>query len=121
MGEEQVAIPFGGTVAVFARRPVGLMTTIGACPLGAALVIVVEDVSLRQEQVWHASRPFSPRQGSPRRRDSHAAEDHQGEAAEDLRRERFLSRLIVRFALPVLAKCTIGTTSLRLACRPREL
>lgn len=46
---ENAAVPIGGTVAVFAQGPVGLMATVGARLLGAGLVIAVESVPKRQE------------------------------------------------------------------------
>lgn len=49
MGAEHAAIPIGGTVAVFAQGPVGLMATAGARLLGAGLIIGVENVPQRQE------------------------------------------------------------------------
>jgi threonine dehydrogenase-like Zn-dependent dehydrogenase len=49
MGAEHANIPPGGTVAVFAQGPVGLMATAGARLLGAGLVIGVESVPKRQE------------------------------------------------------------------------
>lgn len=49
MGAEHAAIPIGGTVAIFAQGPVGLMATVGARLQGAALVIAVESVPQRQE------------------------------------------------------------------------
>jgi threonine dehydrogenase-like Zn-dependent dehydrogenase len=42
-------IPVGGSVAVFAQGPVGLMATVGARLLGAGLVIAVESVARRKE------------------------------------------------------------------------
>lgn len=48
-GAENAAIPIGGTVAVFAQGPVGLMSTVGARLCGAGLVIAVESVPRRQE------------------------------------------------------------------------
>jgi isopropanol dehydrogenase (NADP+) len=48
-GAENANIPIGGTVAVFAQGPVGLMATAGAKLLGAARVIGVENVPKRQE------------------------------------------------------------------------
>ncbi len=48
-GAEEAAIPIGGTVAVFAQGPVGLMATVGSRLLGAGLVIAVESVPKRQE------------------------------------------------------------------------
>lgn len=53
MGAEHAAIPIGGTVAVFAQGPVGLMATAGARLLGAGLVIAVESVRQRQELARH--------------------------------------------------------------------
>ncbi len=49
MGAEHAAIPIGGSVAVFAQGPVGLMATVGARLLGAGLVIGVENVPERQK------------------------------------------------------------------------
>jgi threonine dehydrogenase-like Zn-dependent dehydrogenase len=49
MGAENGNIPIGGTVAVFAEGPVGLMATAGAKLRGAALIIGVEAVPKRQD------------------------------------------------------------------------
>jgi isopropanol dehydrogenase (NADP+) len=49
MGAEQAHIPIGGTVAIFAQGPVGLMATVGARLLGAGLVIAIESVPNRKE------------------------------------------------------------------------
>jgi threonine dehydrogenase-like Zn-dependent dehydrogenase len=49
MGAEYANIPVGGSVAVFAQGPVGLMATVGARLLGAGLVIAVESVPKRKE------------------------------------------------------------------------
>ncbi len=49
MGAEHGNIPIGGTVAVFAQGPVGLMGTFGAKLRGAGLVIGVESMPERQE------------------------------------------------------------------------
>ncbi|MEW2269234.1 NAD(P)-dependent alcohol dehydrogenase [Streptomyces griseofuscus] len=49
MGAEHGAIPIGGTVAVLAQGPVGLMATAGARLRGAGLVIGVESVPSRRE------------------------------------------------------------------------
>ncbi len=46
---EHAAIPIGGTVAIFAQGPVGLMATVGARLLGAGLVIAVEGIPRRAE------------------------------------------------------------------------
>jgi threonine dehydrogenase-like Zn-dependent dehydrogenase len=48
MGAEHAAIPLGGSVAVFAAGPVGLMAIQGAKLLGAGQVIAVENVPKRQ-------------------------------------------------------------------------
>jgi threonine dehydrogenase-like Zn-dependent dehydrogenase len=53
MGAEHANISIGGTVAVFAQGPVGLMATVGARLLGAGLVIAVESVPKRQEMARH--------------------------------------------------------------------
>lgn len=49
MGAEHGNIPTGGTVAVIAQGPVGLMATAGARLCGAGLVIGVESVPGRQQ------------------------------------------------------------------------
>ena len=49
MGAEYGNIPIGGTVAVLAQGPVGLMATVGARLRGAGLIIGVESVPRRQE------------------------------------------------------------------------
>ena len=49
MGAEHAEIPVGGTVAVFAQGPVGLMATKGAALRGAGHIIAVETVPNRQE------------------------------------------------------------------------
>ncbi|MDZ7687316.1 MAG: NAD(P)-dependent alcohol dehydrogenase [Halobacteriales archaeon] len=49
MGAEHAEIPVGGTVAVFAQGPVGLMATKGAELQGAGRIIAVEMVPERQE------------------------------------------------------------------------
>lgn len=46
---ERANIPVGGTVAVFAQGPVGLMATKGAALQGAGQIIAVESVPKRQE------------------------------------------------------------------------
>lgn len=48
-GAENADIPMGGTVAVFAQGPVGLMATKGARLQGAGEIIAVETVPERQE------------------------------------------------------------------------
>ena len=53
IGAEHADIPIGGTVAIFAQGPVGLMATVGARLLGAGLVIAVETVPLRKELAKH--------------------------------------------------------------------
>ena len=49
MGAEHGAIPIGGTVAVFACGPVGLMAVAGARLRGAGLIIAVETDPKRQQ------------------------------------------------------------------------
>ncbi len=49
IGAEQADIPLGGTVAIFAQGPVGLMATAGARLLGAGLVIAVDSKPNRLE------------------------------------------------------------------------
>jgi isopropanol dehydrogenase (NADP+) len=53
MGAEHGDIPIGGSVAIFAQGPVGLMATVGARLLGAGLVIAVESVPRRKELAKH--------------------------------------------------------------------
>ncbi|MFW5798077.1 MAG: zinc-binding dehydrogenase, partial [Planctomycetota bacterium] len=53
MGAEHADIPMGGTVAVFAQGPVGLMSTVGARLQGAGLVVAVETVDNRKELARH--------------------------------------------------------------------
>lgn len=53
MGAEHANIPLGGSVAVFAQGPVGLMATAGARLLGAGTIIAVESVPKRQELAQH--------------------------------------------------------------------
>lgn len=53
MAAENARIPIGGTVAVFAQGPVGLMCTAGARLQGAAYVIAVENVRARQDMARH--------------------------------------------------------------------
>jgi len=52
-GAENAHIPIGGTVAVFAQGPVGLMATVGARLLGAGLVITVESEPKRKDLARH--------------------------------------------------------------------
>src|SRR5689334_8883267 len=49
MGAEHANIPIGGSVAVLAQGPVGLMATVGARLLGVGLVIGVENIPQRQK------------------------------------------------------------------------
>ncbi|HMS86081.1 MAG TPA: alcohol dehydrogenase catalytic domain-containing protein, partial [Nitrospira sp.] len=49
MGAEHANIPIGGSVAIFAQGPVGLMATVGARLLGAGFVIAVETVPQRKK------------------------------------------------------------------------
>jgi isopropanol dehydrogenase (NADP+) len=53
MAAENARIPMGGTVAVFAQGPVGLMCTAGARLQGAGHIIAVENVPRRQELARH--------------------------------------------------------------------
>lgn len=48
-GAEAADVPIGGTVAVFAQGPVGLMATAGARLRGAGLIIGVDSIPQRQE------------------------------------------------------------------------
>lgn len=47
VGAEHAKIPIGGSVAIFAQGPVGLMATVGSRLLGAGLVIGVESMPQR--------------------------------------------------------------------------
>ncbi len=49
MGAENGEVPMGGTAAVFAQGPIGLMCTVGARLQGAGTVIAVESVAERIE------------------------------------------------------------------------
>lgn len=49
MGAEKGNIPMGGTVAIFAQGPIGLMCTVGARLQGAGKIIAVESVPERIE------------------------------------------------------------------------
>jgi threonine dehydrogenase-like Zn-dependent dehydrogenase len=53
MAAENARIPIGGTVAIFAQGPVGLMCTVGARLQGAGYVIAVESIPSRQELARH--------------------------------------------------------------------
>jgi isopropanol dehydrogenase (NADP+) len=53
MGAELGDIPIGGTAAIFAEGPVGLMATAGAKLRGAGLIIGVEAMPKRQELARH--------------------------------------------------------------------
>ena len=53
MAAEHGAIPIGGSVAIFAQGPVGLMATVGARLMGAGLVIAVESVPRRKQLAKH--------------------------------------------------------------------
>jgi threonine dehydrogenase-like Zn-dependent dehydrogenase len=53
MGAEHAAIPLGGTVAVFAQGPVGLMATVGARLQGAGFIIAVESMPERKKLAAH--------------------------------------------------------------------
>lgn len=52
-GAENANIPMGGSVAIFAQGPVGLMATVGARLQGAGLVIAVETMPERQKLARH--------------------------------------------------------------------
>jgi isopropanol dehydrogenase (NADP+) len=49
MASENARIPLGGTVAVFALGPVGLMAVAGARLLGAGLIVGIDSVPRRQQ------------------------------------------------------------------------
>lgn len=67
MGAEHAEIPIGGTVAVFAQGPVGLMATKGAVLQGAGRIIAVEAVPRRQElaRTYGADDVVDFREGDP--------------------------------------------------------
>lgn len=52
-GAENADIPIGGSVAIFAQGPVGLMATVGARLRGAGLIIAVESIPRRKELARH--------------------------------------------------------------------
>ncbi|MGI5861951.1 MAG: NAD(P)-dependent alcohol dehydrogenase [Myxococcales bacterium] len=52
-GAEEARIPIGGSVAIFAQGPVGLMATVGCRLLGAGLIIAVESMPHRQQLAYH--------------------------------------------------------------------
>lgn len=52
-GAQNAQIPIGGSVAIFAQGPVGLMATVGARLLGAGLIIAVESIPKRKELARH--------------------------------------------------------------------
>ena len=64
---ENADIPMGGTVAVFAQGPVGLMATKGAALQGAGEIIAVEAVEERQElaREYGADRIVDFSEGDP--------------------------------------------------------
>jgi isopropanol dehydrogenase (NADP+) len=66
-GAENADIPIGGSVAIFAQGPVGLMATAGSRLLGAGLVIAVESVPNRKELARHygADHVIDFAQGDP--------------------------------------------------------
>lgn len=53
VGAEHANIPVGGSVAIFAQGPVGLMATVGVRLLGAGLVIAIESLPRRKELAKH--------------------------------------------------------------------
>ncbi len=53
IGAENANIPIGGSVAVFAQGPVGLMATVGSRLRGAGLVIAVESMPERKKLAKH--------------------------------------------------------------------
>ena len=53
IGAEHANIPIGGSVAIFAQGPVGLMATAGARLLGAGLIFAVESIPKRKELARH--------------------------------------------------------------------
>jgi isopropanol dehydrogenase (NADP+) len=58
MGAENANIPMGGSVAVFAQGPVGLMATVGARLQGAGLVIGIDTVPKRLDLAKHYGADF---------------------------------------------------------------
>jgi threonine dehydrogenase-like Zn-dependent dehydrogenase len=53
IGAENANIPIGGSVAIFAQGPVGLMATVGARLRGAGLIIGVENMPERKKLAKH--------------------------------------------------------------------
>lgn len=64
-GSEAADIPIGGSVAIFAQGPVGLMATAGARLRGAGTVIGVESIAKRQElsRLYGADVVIDPSRG----------------------------------------------------------
>ena len=67
LGAENAGMPLGGTVAVFAQGPVGLMATVGARLLGAGLIMAVEAKPDRQAlaRSYGADLIIDPFDGDP--------------------------------------------------------
>jgi threonine dehydrogenase-like Zn-dependent dehydrogenase len=67
VGAENANIPLGGTVAIFAQGPVGLMATAGARLKGAGLIIAVESIRARKELAlfYGADLVVDPTAGDP--------------------------------------------------------
>lgn len=67
VGAENANIPLGGTVAIFAQGPVGLMATAGARLKGAGLIIAVESIAARKELAlfYGADVVVDPTAGDP--------------------------------------------------------
>ena len=66
-GAEGANIPIGGTVAIFAQGPVGLMATSGARLRGAGRIFAVESIPVRQElaRFYGADVVIDPTAGDP--------------------------------------------------------
>nr|MBA3826450.1 zinc-binding dehydrogenase [Ktedonobacterales bacterium] len=66
-GAEGANIPIGGTVAIFAQGPVGLMATAGARLRGAGQIFAVESIPARQElaRFYGADVIIDPTAGDP--------------------------------------------------------
>lgn len=109
-GAERASIPLGGSVAVFAAGPVGLMATAGARLLGAGTIIVVEGVGERQRlaRSFGADHIVSPGDGHVVE-EILAATDGEGvdSAVEALGSERTLDGAI-RATRPGGTICSVG-------------
>jgi threonine dehydrogenase-like Zn-dependent dehydrogenase len=83
MGAENADIPVGGSVAVFAQGPVGLMATKGAALQGAGRIIAIETEPNRQElaRKYGADEIIDFAEGDPVEQIMHLTDDEGVDAA----------------------------------------